>query len=163
PGAHGPARGSWGLVGWATPARAPTDQRTRPWATSPGNGFDIHSQEGGDWVHAPLPRTAPPRPDRLRRPRLRRARPVMLPRRRRQVRAAFYPPQYVVGQVGGEHVAVSSLTPPAAEPHDLELAPAQVRRIGDADLVVYLSGFQPAVDEGIEQRAPEHVVDAAES
>lgn len=82
---------------------------------------------------------------------------------RLQVLASFYPLQYVVEQVGGEHVAVSNLTPPAAEPHDLELAPAQVRRIGDADLVVYLSGFQPAVDEGIAQRAPEHVVDAAES
>src|SRR5690606_37456866 len=82
---------------------------------------------------------------------------------RLQVRASFYPLQYVVEQVGGEHVDVSNLTPPAAEPHDLELAPAQVRAIGDADLVVYLSGFQPAVDEGIEQRAPEHVVDAAAS
>lgn len=82
---------------------------------------------------------------------------------RLQVLASFYPLQYVVEQVGGEHVDVANLTPPAAEPHDLELAPAQVRSIGDADLVVYLSGFQPAVDEGIEQRAPEHVVDAAES
>ncbi|WP_264030567.1 metal ABC transporter substrate-binding protein [Cellulosimicrobium sp. SH8] len=82
---------------------------------------------------------------------------------RLQVLASFYPLQYVVEQVGGEHVDVSNLTPPAAEPHDLELAPAQVRAIGDADLVVYLSGFQPAVDEGIEQRAPEHVVDAAAS
>lgn len=82
---------------------------------------------------------------------------------RLQVLASFYPLQYVVEQVGGEHVDVSNLTPPAAEPHDLELAPAQVRAIGDADLVVHLSGFQAAVDEGIEQRAPEHVVDAAES
>ncbi|MBD8077477.1 metal ABC transporter substrate-binding protein [Cellulosimicrobium arenosum] len=80
---------------------------------------------------------------------------------RLQVLASFYPLQYVAEQVGGPHVAVSNLTPPAAEPHDLELAPAQVREIGDADLVVYLSGFQPAVDEGVEQRAPEHVVDAA--
>ncbi|MBD5787948.1 zinc ABC transporter substrate-binding protein [Cellulosimicrobium terreum] len=78
-----------------------------------------------------------------------------------QVLASFYPLQYVAQQVGGDHVAVDNLTPPAAEPHDLELAPAQVRAIGDADLVVYLSGFQPAVDEGVTQRAPEHVVDAA--
>ncbi|MFC8923714.1 metal ABC transporter substrate-binding protein [Cellulosimicrobium sp. NPDC057127] len=78
-----------------------------------------------------------------------------------QVLASFYPLQYVAEQVGGEHVQVSNLTPPAAEPHDLELAPAQVREIGDADLVVYLSGFQTAVDEGIEQRDPAHVVDAA--
>lgn len=75
--------------------------------------------------------------------------------------ASFYPLQFVVDRVGGEHVDVSNLTPPAAEPHDLELSPAQVRAIGDADLVVYLSGFQPAVDEGIAQREPAHVVDAA--
>lgn len=78
------------------------------------------------------------------------------------VLASFYPLQYVAEQVGGEHVRVDNLTPPSAEPHDLELSPAQARRIGDSDLVVYLSGMQPAVDEGVEARAPEHVVDAAE-
>ncbi|MCB7135426.1 metal ABC transporter substrate-binding protein [Cellulosimicrobium marinum] len=81
---------------------------------------------------------------------------------RLQVLASFYPLQYVAEQVGGDLVTVSNLTPPAAEPHDLELAPAQVRAIGEADLVVYQSGFQTAVDEGVEQRQPQHVVDAAE-
>lgn len=77
------------------------------------------------------------------------------------VLASFYPLQYVAQQIGGNLVTVDNLTPPAAEPHDLELSPAQVREIGTADLVVYLSGFQNAVDEGVEARAPEHVVDAA--
>ncbi|MBE1877822.1 metal ABC transporter substrate-binding protein [Myceligenerans pegani] len=77
------------------------------------------------------------------------------------VLASFYPLQYAAQQVGGDLVTVDNLTPPAAEPHDLELAPAQAREIGEADLVVYLSGMQPAVDEGVETRAPEHVVDAA--
>jgi zinc transport system substrate-binding protein len=76
------------------------------------------------------------------------------------VLASFYPLQYVAQQVGGDHVTVDNLTPPAAEPHDLELAPAQARRIGEVDLVVFLSGLQPAVDEGVETRAPKHVVDA---
>jgi zinc transport system substrate-binding protein len=80
-----------------------------------------------------------------------------------QVLASFYPLQYVAEQVGGDLVSVANLTPPAAEPHDLELAPAQVRAIGDADLVVYQSGFQAAVDEGVEQRDPEHVVDATQA
>ncbi|WP_265522053.1 metal ABC transporter substrate-binding protein [Oerskovia flava] len=80
-----------------------------------------------------------------------------------QVLASFYPLQYVAEQIGGDRVTVSNLTPPAADPHDLELAPAQVRVIGDADLVVYLSGFQPAVDEAIAAREPAHVVDAAGS
>ncbi|MCP2264140.1 metal ABC transporter substrate-binding protein [Promicromonospora thailandica] len=79
------------------------------------------------------------------------------------VLASFYPLQYVAQQVGGDLVTVDNLTPPAAEPHDLELSPVQVREIGTADLVVYLSGFQAAVDEGVESRAPEHVVDAADA
>lgn len=79
-----------------------------------------------------------------------------------QVLASFYPLQYVAQQVGGDLVSVDNLTPPSAEPHDLELAPAQVRAIGDADLVVYQSGFQAAVDEAVDARAPEHVVDAAQ-
>lgn len=79
------------------------------------------------------------------------------------VLASFYPLQYVAQQIGGDLVTVDNLTPPAAEPHDLELSPAQVREVGTADLVVYLSGFQNAVDEAIETRAPEHVVDAADA
>jgi zinc transport system substrate-binding protein len=79
------------------------------------------------------------------------------------VLASFYPLQYVAQQIGGDLVTVDNLTPPAAEPHDLELSPAQVREVGTADLVVYLSGFQNAVDEAVEARAPEHVVDAADA
>jgi zinc transport system substrate-binding protein len=79
------------------------------------------------------------------------------------VLASFYPLQYVAQQIGGDLVTVDNLTPPAAEPHDLELSPAQVREVGTADLVVYLSGFQNAVDEAIDTRAPEHVVDAADA
>src|SRR6478735_7767940 len=63
------------------------------------------------------------------------------------VMASFYPLQFVAEQVGGDRVTVRSLTPPGAEPHDVELSPAQVSRIDQADLVVYLSGFQAAVDD----------------
>ncbi|GEL99626.1 zinc ABC transporter substrate-binding protein [Cellulomonas terrae] len=77
------------------------------------------------------------------------------------VLASFYPLQFVAEQVGGDRVDVDSLTPPGAEPHDVELSPAQVSRIDGADLVVYLSGFQAAVDDAVTQTSPEHVVDAA--
>lgn len=77
-----------------------------------------------------------------------------------QVLASFYPLQYVAERVGGDLVQVSSLTPPGAEPHDVELSPRQVREVGTAALVVTLGGFQPAVDEALAARAPEHVVDA---
>ena len=75
--------------------------------------------------------------------------------------ASFYPLQWVAQQVGGDAVRVSSLTPSGAEPHDLELSLRQTRIVGDADLVLYLSGFQPAVDAAIAARAPAHVLDAA--
>ncbi|MFE6970711.1 metal ABC transporter solute-binding protein, Zn/Mn family [Isoptericola sp. NPDC057653] len=79
-----------------------------------------------------------------------------------EVLASYYPLQYVAEQVGGDLVSVSNLTPPAAEPHDLELSPAQVREIGRADLVVYSSGFQAAVDEAVGTQDPEHVVDTSD-
>jgi zinc transport system substrate-binding protein len=77
------------------------------------------------------------------------------------VLASFYPLQFVAQQVGGDLVDVTSLTPPGAEPHDLELSPRQVQQVADADVVVVLSGFQPAVDEAVEAQDPAHLVDAA--
>jgi zinc transport system substrate-binding protein len=65
----------------------------------------------------------------------------------------FYPLQFVAERVGGDQVRVANLAQPGAEPHDLELSPRQVGQISDASLVVYLSGFQPAVDEAVGQSA----------
>ncbi|TDL44348.1 metal ABC transporter substrate-binding protein [Kocuria rosea] len=76
------------------------------------------------------------------------------------VQASFYPLQYVTERVGGDLVQVESLTPAGAEPHDLELSPAAVDGLRTADAVVYLSGFQPAVDDAVAQAAPEHALDA---
>lgn len=78
-----------------------------------------------------------------------------------KVMASFYPLQYVTEQVGGTLVTVESLTPPGTEPHDLELSPASVAALKNAAAVVYLSGFQPAVDDAVKQASPAHVVDVA--
>jgi zinc transport system substrate-binding protein len=75
--------------------------------------------------------------------------------------AGFYPLQYVAEKVGGERVEVISLAQPGAEPHDLELSPRQVASIVDADLVLYLGGFQPAVDEAVDLEAPATSFDIA--
>jgi zinc transport system substrate-binding protein len=75
--------------------------------------------------------------------------------------AAFYPLQFVAERVGGEHAAVDNLASPGVEPHDLELTPSQVADIAAADVVVYLSGFQPAVDEAVETNAGDAALDAA--
>ena len=47
----------------------------------------------------------------------------------------------------------SNLTPPGVEPHDVELTPQDVATVADADLVVYLEGFSPAVDDAVAQSA----------
>lgn len=78
-----------------------------------------------------------------------------------EVLASFYPLQYVAEKVGGTHVSADSVTPPGVDPHDLELAPAEVARLDDAGLVVYLSGFQAAMDEAVEQTSPGRVLDVA--
>jgi zinc transport system substrate-binding protein len=78
-----------------------------------------------------------------------------------QVVAAVYPLEYLAEQVGGGHVAVTGLTPPGVEAHDLELTPSQVAGIARADLVVHLAGFQPVVDEAIAAHATGAVVDVS--
>jgi zinc transport system substrate-binding protein len=77
--------------------------------------------------------------------------------------AAFYPLQFVAERVGGDAVTVTNLTKPGAEPHDLELTPQDVAAVGDAALAVYLSGFQPAVDDAVAGQAPDTSFDAADS
>lgn len=79
-----------------------------------------------------------------------------------RVVTSFYPLQYVAERVAGEHAQVSNLTAPGAEPHDLELTVRQTVSIAEADLLVIHSGFQPAVDEAVEQSGPDAVVDTAE-
>jgi zinc transport system substrate-binding protein len=69
----------------------------------------------------------------------------------RTVVAAFYPLAFAAAAIGGSKVHVENLTPPGAEPHDVELSPRTVGRLQEADLVLYLShGFQPAVENAVE-------------
>lgn len=64
--------------------------------------------------------------------------------------AAFYPLAYAAEEIGDERVAVRNLTPPGAEPHDVELSPRDVERIRAANVVLYLgSGFQPAFERAV--------------
>lgn len=68
--------------------------------------------------------------------------------------AAFYPLAYAAAQVAGADADVVNLTPPGAEPHDLELTPRDVGRVRDAALAVYAGdGFQPAVQQAVESRS----------
>lgn len=64
-----------------------------------------------------------------------------------EVVTAVRPLWEAVQRIGGEHVHVTDVAPPGAEPHDVELTPAQVGRVEQADLVVLVRGFQPALDD----------------
>lgn len=76
------------------------------------------------------------------------------PDQRPTVVAAFYPLAWAAEQIGGDSIDVVNLTPPGAEPHDVELTPRDVEKIQKADLVLYLgSGFQPALEHAVEGRS----------
>jgi len=67
-----------------------------------------------------------------------------------EVVAAFYPLAYAADRVGGAKIDVRNLTPPGAEPHDVELTARDVERVRRADLVLYLGGgFQPALEDAV--------------
>jgi zinc transport system substrate-binding protein len=67
---------------------------------------------------------------------------------RERVVASFYPLAYAAEQIGGPTVDVENLTPPGAEPHDLEVSPQDVADLRSADLVLLLgSGFQPQLED----------------
>lgn len=76
-----------------------------------------------------------------------------------QVVASFYPLEYLVTRVAGDHAEVTSLTRPGVDPHDVELTPREVGSLGSADLVVFSSGMQPAVDQAVETQAAGHSFD----
>ena len=70
----------------------------------------------------------------------------------RTVVAAFYPLAWAAERLspGAE---VRNLTPPGAEPHDLELSPRDVETLERAELVVYAGGgFMPALEDAVEGR-----------
>jgi zinc transport system substrate-binding protein len=77
--------------------------------------------------------------------------------------ATFYPFAYVADRVAGEHADVTNLTGSGAEPHDLELTPQQVAAVAAADVTLYEEGFQPAVDDAVQENAEGSVLEVTEA
>jgi zinc transport system substrate-binding protein len=75
--------------------------------------------------------------------------------------ASFYPLQFATEQIGGGHVAVTTLTKPGAEPHDIELTAQDVATVSKAALVVYEKGLQGAVDKAVQSQAADRDLDIA--
>jgi zinc transport system substrate-binding protein len=67
--------------------------------------------------------------------------------------ASFYPLAWAASQQAAPTTRVEDLTPPGAEPHDLELTPGDRDAIEEADLVIVLGGgFQPAIEQAADKR-----------
>jgi zinc transport system substrate-binding protein len=74
------------------------------------------------------------------------------------IAASFYPLAWVSEQIAPDAL-VTDLTRPGLEPHDVELSFAQTVDLAKADLVVYERGFQPAVDQGVDNDAEGAMLD----
>ena len=67
--------------------------------------------------------------------------------------AAFYPLAFLAEQVAPD-ADVRNLTPPGAEPHDLELSPRDVAGLREARRVLYLGGgFMPSLEDAVAGRS----------
>ncbi|WP_128376773.1 metal ABC transporter substrate-binding protein [Streptomyces cavernae] len=75
--------------------------------------------------------------------------------------ASFYPLQFLAEEIGGDKVAVTTLTEPGQEPHDLEISAKQTAQLQESDVALYLQGLQPSVDEAVKQSEIKTKVDAA--
>ena len=71
------------------------------------------------------------------------------PNPRPQVLAAAYPFAWAAAAVAGDDARVVDLVKSGGEPHDVELTPRQIGAVEKAELVIYLRGFQPAVDDAV--------------
>ena len=78
----------------------------------------------------------------------------------REVVAAFYPLAFAAERVAPD-ADVRNLTPPGAEPHDIELSPRDVAELRDAERVVYVGGgFMPSLEDAVAGR--QNAVDVLE-
>lgn len=75
-----------------------------------------------------------------------------------RVVASIYPLAFTAQEVGGSAVSVTTLTPAGVEPHDLELATAQVIEIKRADIILTVPGIS-AVDQAVAQNNPKAALD----
>lgn len=80
-----------------------------------------------------------------------------------RVVTAFYPLQYATQRVLGDGGTASILTKAGVEPHDLKLTSKEVGAVSSAPLVVYLRGFQPAVDQAVSTEASGHALDVSKA
>jgi zinc transport system substrate-binding protein len=74
----------------------------------------------------------------------------------------IYPTTFAAEQVVGDNVEIIQLTPPGVNPHTYELTPKQMQEVEDADLVAFIGGMIPAVEEAAAQQASGKSIAVAE-
>jgi len=79
-----------------------------------------------------------------------------------QIVTSIYPLNFVASAVAGPDAEVTSLIPAGADAHHGEISLRQLRHLQDADLLFYLSDFQPAVDQAVRSNPPAHVLEVSE-
>jgi zinc transport system substrate-binding protein len=75
---------------------------------------------------------------------------------------SVYPLQFLTEAIAGDRVRVTDLTRPGQEPHDVELSLEQTALLSEADMVIFLPGFQPAVDEAVVDQEPGHLLEVTD-
>lgn len=79
-----------------------------------------------------------------------------------EIVASIYPLEYLATEVLGDSAEITSLAQQGSDTHDVELSPKQIASLGTADLVLYLKGFQPAVDDAVAQSGNDNVLEVSE-
>lgn len=79
-----------------------------------------------------------------------------------EVITTIYPLHYVAVQVAGENARATSLLPAGGDAHHAEVSLRQVRQLQNADILLFLSEFQPAVDQAAKSNPPASSIDVAQ-
>lgn len=77
-----------------------------------------------------------------------------------KVTVSAYPLEFLTQRIVGDTATVTNLTAPGVEPHDLELTAKQLAELSSSDALVYLEGFQPAVDQALAAAPPKLAIEA---
>ncbi|MCI1933091.1 MAG: metal ABC transporter substrate-binding protein [Ancrocorticia sp.] len=79
------------------------------------------------------------------------------------VAASFYPIAWLTQQLGGDAVSVDIVTPANVEPHDFELAPADITKLEKTSAIIYVAGFQPSLDDAVATISGPTIVDLSDA
>lgn len=80
------------------------------------------------------------------------------------VHTSIYPLAYLAEEVGGNHVAVTTVLPAGADPHDFEISPQQLIQTQQADLFIYNgAGVDQWAERLVSQRPVNRNINMAEA